>query len=149
MMNSLQKLLPKYPDKPWNWGGLSSNPNITFDFVEKYPDKPWDWYILSCNSNITFDIVEKYPGKPWSWNGLSFNPNITFDIVEKYPDKPWDWYGLSRNTFEGENRNKSALKIQRAWKRWWYEKDNEGIPRAAKKSFEYMKDELLIEGIEL
>ena len=37
------------------------------EFVEKYPDKPWDWYGLSCNPNITMEIVEKYPDKPWNW----------------------------------------------------------------------------------
>jgi len=31
-----------YPNKPWNWYGLSNNPNITFDIVKAYPDKPWD-----------------------------------------------------------------------------------------------------------
>ena len=33
----------KYPNKPWNWYEISSNPNITMEFVEKYPDKPWNW----------------------------------------------------------------------------------------------------------
>jgi hypothetical protein len=37
------------PDKPWDWGGLSLNPNITFDVVLKNPDKPWNWGWLSRN----------------------------------------------------------------------------------------------------
>jgi len=37
------------PDKPWDWNGLSFNPNITWVIIEAYPDKPWDWGRLSCN----------------------------------------------------------------------------------------------------
>ena len=33
-MNTLQLLLEKYPDKPWNWHGVSNNPNITMKFIE-------------------------------------------------------------------------------------------------------------------
>ena len=32
-----------------------------------YPAKPWDWYGLSCNPNITWDIVQANPEKPWYW----------------------------------------------------------------------------------
>ena len=48
-MNTLQKLINKYPDKPWDWGWLSENPNITPEFVEKYPNKPWNWTELSLS----------------------------------------------------------------------------------------------------
>ena len=34
-------------DKPWDWFGLSQNPNITWDIVEANPDKHWDWKSLS------------------------------------------------------------------------------------------------------
>ena len=27
--------------------GISSNPNITMEFIEKYPDKPWNWSRIS------------------------------------------------------------------------------------------------------
>src|SRR4051812_45453863 len=64
--NELEKLLQKFPEKPWDWKWLSANPNITFDYVRKHPEKPWDWEWLSGNPNITFDIVLAYPDKPWS-----------------------------------------------------------------------------------
>jgi len=41
--------------------------------LKKYPNKPWNWYGLSCNPNITWEIVQNNPNKPWSWDGLSFN----------------------------------------------------------------------------
>ena len=43
------KFVLKYSDKPWNWGNISENPNITMEFIEKYPDKPWYWCEISRN----------------------------------------------------------------------------------------------------
>jgi hypothetical protein len=43
MENTLVKLLEKFPDKPWYWRAVSSNPNITFEYILEHPDKPWDW----------------------------------------------------------------------------------------------------------
>lgn len=36
----LEELLIKYPNKPWNWHLLSSNPNITMEIILAHPDKP-------------------------------------------------------------------------------------------------------------
>ena len=94
---SLWNIVEKYPNKPWNWNRLSSNPNITMEFIEKYPDKPWDWNELSRNPNITIEIFEKYPDKPWDWIDLSRNTTITMEIIEKYPNKPWNWNIISYN----------------------------------------------------
>ena len=35
---------------PWNWFGVSLNPNITFDNVLAHPDKPWSWKHFSANT---------------------------------------------------------------------------------------------------
>ena len=73
-MNPLLYLLEKYPNKPWDWQGISQNPNITMSIIEKYPNKPWDWQWISRNPNITMSIIEKYPNKPWNWCWVSSNP---------------------------------------------------------------------------
>ncbi len=39
----------KYPNKPWDWGYISYNPNLTMEFIEKHPNKPWNWVSISCN----------------------------------------------------------------------------------------------------
>ncbi len=49
-------IVEKYPNKPWDWRGISWNPNITMEVIEKYPDKPWKWYGISRNSNITMEM---------------------------------------------------------------------------------------------
>ena len=38
------------PDKEWDYGRLSINPNITWDIVKSNPDKPWDYDILYQNA---------------------------------------------------------------------------------------------------
>ena len=37
-------------DKPWNWYGLSMNPNISWRIEAMNPDKPWIWAELSFNT---------------------------------------------------------------------------------------------------
>jgi len=49
--NDLEALLEHFPNAEWDWWAISSNPNITFDYVKLYPEKPWDWYGLGSNPN--------------------------------------------------------------------------------------------------
>ena len=88
-------LLEKYPDKPWDWSGLSCNKNITMSDVLNNPDKPWDWSRLSRNKNITMKDVLNNPDKPWDWSRLS---NITIEFIEKNINNI-DFIELSSNTF--------------------------------------------------
>jgi hypothetical protein len=39
------------------------------EFIEKHPEKPWDWWGISCNPNITMEMIEKHPVKPWECPG--------------------------------------------------------------------------------
>ena len=71
--------------------------------LEKYPDKLWDWSGISCNPNITMEIIEKYPDKPWNWNGISCNPNLTMKFIEKNINKIC-FISLSENKFTFENK---------------------------------------------
>ena len=95
--------IEKYEDKNWNWGynGISSNPNLTLEWIEKYEDKGWDWEEISNHPNLTLEWLEKYPNKDWDWrwSGISSNPNVTLECLEKYPNKDWDWRwsGISSN----------------------------------------------------
>ena len=71
--NELIKLLDRFPDKDWWWGSLSTNPNLTMEYVEAHPDKNWDWCALSRNPNVTMEYVESHPDKKWHWGYLSSN----------------------------------------------------------------------------
>ena len=54
--NHLWKLIELYPDKPWDWRGISSNPNIT-------------WEIIQASLDASRGILDKY----WNWECMSFN----------------------------------------------------------------------------
>jgi hypothetical protein len=82
--NPLWYLIEKYPNKPWDWCNISSNPNITMDIVESNPDKPWDWFYLSDNSNITIKFIK--------------------DNIDKI-----NWLRLSQNKFTHENKKAQVM----------------------------------------
>ena len=48
-----------HPEKPWNWQGISRNPNITWDIVEAHPEIPWDWWCLSENPMSKHPMLQK------------------------------------------------------------------------------------------
>ena len=45
------------PDKPWEWNGLSENPNLTLKDIANNPDLEWNWSNLSHN---TFGINKSF-----------------------------------------------------------------------------------------
>ena len=47
--NHYFKFILDNPDKDWNWGYISYNPNITMDIIREHPDKSWDWDWISMN----------------------------------------------------------------------------------------------------
>jgi hypothetical protein len=83
--------------KKWNWIHISKNKGITWDAIVNNPELPWNWFTISQNPNITLRIIKENPDKPWNWYFISMNPNITWKIIEDNPDKPWDWNGFSKN----------------------------------------------------
>jgi len=43
------KFIKETPVNPWNWDGISENPNITWEIIKANPDKEWYWWELSWN----------------------------------------------------------------------------------------------------
>ncbi len=90
-------------DANWDWGKLSKNPSLTWDFIRKYASKDWNWDLLSIHPNITWEIILSNLFVDdmeinWDWTGLSRKPNIPWSFVKKNMDKPWVWKGLSSNS---------------------------------------------------
>lgn len=149
-----------FPDKPWEFGsvygdeneyeydgpyekGLSSNPNLTLDFIEDNIDKNWNWgyYGLSTNPCITVDFVIKHYDKPWYkilfydrfplsileeelkvWSiGSEFskNPYLTLEFVKTY-QLSYEWNfgkdGLSSNPAVTEEWVKQLSRYDWDWK---------------------------------
>ncbi len=103
--NWLLYFLLKYPNKDWDWFGISSNPNITWEIIQRYPGLSWKWSELSRNPNITWEIIQANLDKPWDWYFLSSNPNITWEIVKDNPDKDWSWYFIRKSQYYLEIRS--------------------------------------------
>ncbi len=92
-VNQLQLLLEQFPNKDWDYGELSNNPNMTWDIVKKYPNKDWYWFYL-CDLEISEQLLWDNPNFTWNWNTLSNNPSVTWEIVKMFPNKDWDWEKL-------------------------------------------------------
>jgi hypothetical protein len=85
-----------YKEFPWDWFGISENPNITWNIIEKNKNKPWDWDCVSENPNITWDIVSDNI-ELFNPAIISRHPNITMDIINDYPKYNWNWNEILLN----------------------------------------------------
>ncbi len=95
MSNELVLLLERFPDADWDWCSLSSNPNITLEYIDKHPHLPWVFYSIMVNPNLTVDYIEDHPEKPWDWTTLS--RILPVDYIFLHPEKSWSWYNVSGN----------------------------------------------------
>lgn len=111
--NQLIQLLELFPDQKWRWDGVSSNPNITMEWITEHPENPWCLLSLSSNPSLTMDFFldflltrielnAAYGLSTWCWKYLSKNPGLKIaeimmlmqlDKPEKYK---WDWKFISR-----------------------------------------------------
>lgn len=84
---------------PWNYKHMSSNPNISWKFIDEFsqPWIRWDKCKLSSRSDITLDILIEKGENYWSMKELSSNPVIRIDILYILSDWGWDTNGLSQN----------------------------------------------------
>jgi hypothetical protein len=51
------KYIEQHPEHPWNWYGISNNPNLTMEYVEKHPEHSWNWYWISSNAKRIWFIT--------------------------------------------------------------------------------------------
>ena len=51
---------------------------------------------MSSNSNISIDFVKRYVHRGWTWNSLTYNKSISIKDIEDNIDFSWDWYQVSR-----------------------------------------------------
>lgn len=116
---TLQNIISN-PDLPWDYEGLSNNPNMKLSYVLKHLDEDWNWYYLSRNKGISIYEIEKHPELPWNKNGICQNPTLNIEYVLKYskdmnftlvsenpgikiedifkhPFLSWDYSAISRN----------------------------------------------------
>ena len=61
-----QSITDQYPSKQW------------FQYILNHPEYPWNWGGISKNPNLTMNMIEKYSAVPWNWHGVSANPMYSF-----------------------------------------------------------------------
>ena len=112
------EFIEAHQDKPWNWGEISSNPNLTtVEFVEAHPEMPWSWRGLSRHPNLTREFIAAHPEKPWDWLEISGNHNlITMEFVEAHPEMPWQWSVIINHSFAGEKEAFIRKELQDAFR---------------------------------
>lgn len=104
----LLRLIVVRPDNNWNWKVLSTDEDITPEFIEQFHARSWDWGKLSDHPNITIDLVVKHWMQRWDEDKLRCHPKImTWENICKYPAcSLWRWdqvtnrFGTLKRIFE-------------------------------------------------
>lgn len=71
--------IQKYPNKPWNYALMSSNPNLTIEFIRQNIDKKWNWGQLTYMFT-TQELIENLD-LPWDWSNLLYM-DTDWDLIE-------------------------------------------------------------------
>ena len=117
---SLNDIL-QYCDKPWNDYYLSSNPNITTNYIlndgknrnwyiplvsanpaiteqDIYKNKlKWDTLNLSSNINLPIKYISDNINNNWNFHSISANKKTTITEINEFPNISWDFDGMSNN----------------------------------------------------
>ena len=84
--------MKKYRNMIWDFDKLSSNPNITPQFVVNNIGKDWNWKTLCENPIFTIESILHYSSINTEFKNkvnyfyLAKNPNITYEIIMAYPE---------------------------------------------------------------
>lgn len=77
----------EFPDFPWSWEGISSNPHISEEFILKHRNK-LNAAFLTENPAVTIEFIRKtWDQISWDVFGISENPNISDDNFHYFFDK--------------------------------------------------------------
>jgi hypothetical protein len=76
------------------WRSLSSNPNLTRDFIVTYTQ--WNLTLLSANHCITPELLNDTLEWDWDWELISENPSIPFSFIEEHGDMEWNLMSIAR-----------------------------------------------------
>jgi len=80
-----------HPEWPWDYDGLSENPNLTWEIVQKSPHQPWNYYKLTIHPCVTWKIIMDHPELPWKFSLFVRNPNATWEILQQHPEIEWNY----------------------------------------------------------
>ena len=92
------------------WREISSDPNLSDDFIEKYAKK-LNWYELCCHHPMTEEFIENNLLRV-NWNAVCIYQKLSESFVERNSDKII-WFGLNRHQdFSNEFIEKHKLRFE-------------------------------------
>lgn len=98
------------PQIKWDFEFLSLNFKISEKLVLKYSHSDWNYYSLSSNYNISTEfIITKLDEDPGFF--ISSNPNLTYSMIKKHPDLKFIYSNLSMNEFSRHLHKEKRKKI--------------------------------------
>lgn len=139
------KIIDMYPDLTWDYDLLSSNKNITFEYIRKHLDKPWNWRRLSYNTTIPLWFILQNPTKDWSrcflkhidfheitehydeimslpcmkeayiFHWIEMNPSLSWEIALAYPQFRWSYPCIASMSDMSVERHKYVTKELQQW----------------------------------
>ena len=92
---ALTRFINSRPDYKWDFGVLSSHPDLNPRVLEIFSDREWNWSKVIHNKNFEWKWVKLLPNKPWPWADFPFHPDFVWRWVYELPESPWDWRALS------------------------------------------------------
>ena len=78
----------RYPNLPWNKGGLSYNPTLTVDDIESLSDIDGQWNWTEISRRVPIIDVYRYPNLKWNRDRLSRNKNIRISDLIAWHEIP-------------------------------------------------------------
>ncbi len=88
-----------YQTIPWDYKGVSKNPNLTIYYVNLYhrQGRNLDWKAISQHPNIKMEDIRANPHLKWNPKFVALNPNITTEFITTNKSWNWDYTQLSKN----------------------------------------------------
>ena len=75
----------------WDWFIVSQSASITMQDICNHLDFPWDFRGISYNPNMNIEMFNKFPNENWLLSKLSFNIGITVQDIIDHPTVFWNW----------------------------------------------------------
>ena len=74
---------------------LSSNPNLSLQWLQHFPEGDWDLQKLSHHPNFCLEWFNMFSVDQWDFQEISKNKNFPLCILDEYPDANWDFQAIS------------------------------------------------------
>ena len=97
-INALLETIENNLELPWKWDLISSNKNLTFDFIRKHFNKPWNIEKINRNKTLTSGNIITIDLSKLETYKTKFTIK---DILADY-SRDWNWNEITTDFFEND-----------------------------------------------